>query len=50
MPIDEMPAVSAHSASCRTKPVVGVGRAGTDDRVGGMEIGRLEADVGSRQE
>jgi hypothetical protein len=47
IPIDEMPAVRADSASRTTRPVVGVGRAGADDigRVGGGVIDWLE--VGS---
>ena len=50
IPVDEMPAPNAYSASCTTRPVVGLGRARTDDIrwVGGRVIRRLE--VGSRRE
>ena len=44
IPVDEMPAVSADSASCIPRPVVGIGRGGAHDirRVGGRVIDRLE--------
>ena len=48
IPVDKMPALSAYSANCTTRPVVDVGRAGADDigRAGRRAIVRLE--VGGR--
>jgi hypothetical protein len=50
IPVDEMPAVSADSAGCIPRPVVGVGRDGAHDirRVGGRVIDRLEIGIRTR--
>lgn len=46
IPVYKMSSVSADSATCITRPVVGVGRAGANDirRIGGGVIDRLKVD------